>query len=230
MYWDSMTFNTLVDKSNWFHKHVGANSMLRLRNSQDRSGRVSDAVGQSYSATATDETNGYALIPTSLLSRPAETSVTASAEYNVTSVEIANSDGTLRSDDDLREEDPYLKVSVDGSITQGDSFTWTARVTPLDDFQTTGLFVSRPVADKSLTSGNGPWTEDLRGVAASQESRDKIIYTASSGDTSVATASVQGDDVTLKIMGQGIGTATITVDAEIPGVGTTTDTFEVTIE
>jgi hypothetical protein len=230
MYWDNMTFNTPLDRSEWYHRWLGSNSLLRIRNSQDRSGRVSDAVDQSYTATSEDENDGYALIPTSLLSRPGETTMTANAGYSVTGVEVANSDGSLRSDDNLREEDPYLKVSVDGAITQGDTFTWTARVTPLEDYSTTGLFIARKEENKSYVSGNGPWTIDLRGVAASQESREKIVYTASSGDTSVVTANVQSDEYTLEFTEQGTGTATITVTGSIDGVGTTTDTFQVTIE
>jgi hypothetical protein len=230
LYWDNMTFNTPLDRSESLHKWLGSDSVLRIRNSQDRSGRVSDAVNQSYTATSDDENNGYALIPTNLLSRPGETTVTANAGYSVTGVEVANSDGSLRSDDNLREEDPYLKVSVDGSITQGDTFTWTARVTPLEDYSTTGLFIARKEENKSYVSGNGPWTIDLRGVAASQESREKIVYTASSGDTSVVTANVQSDEYTLEFTEQGTGTATITVTGSIDGVGTTTDTFQVTIE
>jgi hypothetical protein len=67
-------------------------------------------------------------------------------------------------------------------------------------------------------------------VAASQESREKIVYTASSGDTSVVTANVQSDDYTLELTEQGTGTATITITGSIDGIGTTTDTFQVTIE
>jgi hypothetical protein len=131
---------------------------------------------------------------------------------------------------DLR--DPYLRVNLDGTIQANETIEveYSAYVTPPDDYQTTGLFVSRPVYDKSYTSGNGPFTVDLRGVAVSQESRDKVVYTASSGDPSVVTASVQSDDYTLELTEQGTGIATITVDAEIPGVGTATTTFEVTVE
>ncbi len=224
-YFDNVTFNLPGS----IHEVI-SRGIMRLRNSQDRSGRTSDAVNQNYSATSTDETNGYALIPTSLLSRPGETSVTATAGYNVTGVQIANSDGTVRADDNTDEENPYLKVSVDGTITQGDSFTWTARVTPLGAYKTTGLFLSRPEANKSYTSGNGPFTVDLRGVAACQETRDKITYTASSGSTGVVTASVSADGYTLTLTEQGTGTATVTVTGTINGVGTTTDTFEISVE
>jgi hypothetical protein len=230
-YFDNVTMQVPTGLSNdTFHNFLGAEAPVRLRGCQDKTGRVSDAVGQSYTATADDAANGYALIPTSLMSRPGETSVSADAAYNVTTVEIANSDGTLRPDSTPNEHDPYLKVSVDGSITEGDTFTWTARVTPLDEYQTTGVFVSRPVFNKSYTTGTGPWTIDLRGVAASQESRETITYTASSNDTGVVTASVDADGYTLNLTEVGTGTATITVTGTIEGIGTATDTFEVVVE
>jgi hypothetical protein len=205
-----------------------ASGVVRFRNCTDHSGRKSDNSG-TYTATSTDESNGYVLIPTNLLSRAWERSVTANADYNVTSVEVANQDGTIRGKIGGNQLEPYLKVSVDGTITQGDTFGWTARVTPLDAYSTTGLFVARLIENKSLTSGSGPWTHDLRGTAATQESRDPIVYTASSDDTSVVTANVQDDDYTLELTEQGTGTATITVTGEIPGVGTTTESFDVTI-
>jgi hypothetical protein len=213
--------------------------VIRLRGVSDASGRTSDQVNQSYTATSDDEENGYALIPTSLLSRAWETSVTANAGYSVTGVEIANSDGTLRTDDNTGQRDPYLKVSVDGTITQGDTFTWTARVTPTERYQTSGAFIARRLYDRTsggvldpLTSGNGPFTVNLLGVTSAQDMdmMAKPTYTASSGDTSVVTASVKGDDYTLELTEQSTGTATITVDAEIPGVGTAQTTFEVTVQ
>jgi hypothetical protein len=97
-------------------------------------------------------------------------------------------------------------------------------------YSTKGLFVAREIANKSYTSGNGPFTLDLRGTATSQESGEKITYTASSGNTSVVSASVQADGYTLELTEQGTGTATITVTGEIEGVGSTTGTFEVTIQ
>jgi hypothetical protein len=204
---------------------------VKLRNCTDASGRKSDQVNQSYTATSTDESNGYALIPTNLISRAWVKSVTANAGYNVTSVEIANADGTLRADDDTNQHEPYLKVLVDGTITQGDTFTWTARVTPLSDYRTTGLFIAREIADQSYTSGNGPFTVDLRGTASSQEDQTtQKTYTVSSGDTSVVTPSVKSDGYTLELTEQSAGTTTIRVSAEIPDVGTATTTFEVTVE
>jgi hypothetical protein len=232
MYWDNVTYNTLTKSSETFHERLRPGGSFRIRNSQDRSGRTSEASG-TYTSNTGDEGNDFVLIETSLISRAWDRDATVtSGAPTVQSVKIANSDGTLRADDDIREEDPYLKVNLDQAIGTGETIDvdWTARVTPLDDYQTTGLFVSRPVADMTLTAGNGPWTEDLRGVAASQESREKIIYTASSNDTSVVTASVNADDFTLELTEQGTGTATITVTGTIDGVGTTTDTFQVTVE
>ena len=225
---NDVTLNT-QSGSGW-HSDMRPKNAVRLRNAQDNSGRTSDRVNQSYTATSDDEINGYVLIPTSLMSRAWQTDVTANAGYNVTGVEIANSDGTLRDDDNTDQQDPYLKVSVDGSVTQGDTFNWTARITPLGEYSTTGLFVARAVGDKNLTTGNGPWQLDLRGVASSQESRDEIAYTASSGDTSVVSANVRSDDYTLELTEQDTGTATVTVTGSIDGVGSTTDTFEVSIE
>jgi hypothetical protein len=228
---DDVLFNTPDDGGGDFHDDLRPGAEVRLRNCTSPSGRESDQVNQSYTATSTDESNGYALIPTSLISRAWDSSVTAGAGYNVTSVEIANADGTLRADDDTDQQEPYLKVSVDGTITQGDTFTWTARVTPLDDYRTTGLFIARKIADKSYTSGNGPFTVDLRGTASSQEDQTtQKTYTASSGNTSVVTASVQADGYTLKLAEQGSGTATITITGEIAGVGTAQTRFEVTVE
>jgi hypothetical protein len=228
---DDVQFNTPDGGGGDFHDDLRPGAEVRLRNCTSPSGRESDQVNQSYTATSTDESNGYALIPTSLISRAWATSVSANAGYNVTGVEIANSDGTLRADDNSDQSDPYLKVSVDGTITQGDTFTWTARVTPLDDYRTTGLFTARQIADQSYTSGNGPFTVDLRGTASSQEDQTtQKTYTASSGNTSVVTASVQADGHTLELAEQGSGTATITITGEIQGVGTAQTTFEVTVE
>jgi hypothetical protein len=232
LYWDDVTFSTYTTSSSSFHRYLRPGSSFRIRNSQDRSGRTSEASG-SYMSDAGDEGNNYVLIPTSLLSRAWDrTATVSSGSRTVQSIEIANSDGTIRADDNVRQEDPYLKINLDAAIQSGNTITvdWTARVTPLEDYQTTGLFVARKEDDKTYTTGNGPWTLDLRGVAASQESREKIVYTASSGDTSVVTANVQSDDYTLELTEQGTGTATITITGSIDGIGTTTDTFQVTIE
>jgi hypothetical protein len=185
------------------------------------------------------------LISTSLLSRPREINATlVSGSPNVssiTSVEVANSDGSLRSDDALYEHDPYLKVSLDGTIGSGESVTidWTARVTPKCEYTTTGVFIARKhiAKDRTYQSGNGPFTIDLRGLAASQETWTPPAYSASSSDTGVVTANVTASDhrgtdrfYTLELTEQGPGTATITVTAEIPDVGSATTTFEVTVE
>jgi hypothetical protein len=170
--------------------------VVRMRDVTTNSG-PSDESG-TYTATSTDQSNGYALIPTSLLSRARETDVTANAGYSVTGVEVANSDGTLRADDNTGQSDPHLKVSVDGSITQGDTFDWTARVTPTSMYSTTGLFVAREVSDQSYTSGNGPFGVDLRGTFSSQESGERIVYSASSSDSSVATVSIATGNVVMR--------------------------------
>jgi hypothetical protein len=234
LYWSDVTFNTITNngRSKAFHRHLRPGGVFRIRNSQDRSGRTSGNSG-TYTSDAGDEGNDYVLIDTNLLSRPWERSATVtSGNPTVQSIEIANSDGTIRADDNERQEDPYLRVNLNSPIQSGNTIevNWTARVTPLDDFRTTGLFVTRPVENQSFTSGEGPFTIDLRGVAASQESREKIFYTASSDDTSIVTANVQNDDFTLELTEQGTGTATVTVTGSIDGVGSTTDTFEVPIE
>jgi len=233
LYWDNMTFNVPTHGANdTFHKWARPRSILRMRDSQDREGRTSDASG-TYTSDPDDEGNNHVLIPTNLVTRAWERSATvASGNRTVQSVEIANSDGTIRADDNKDEEDPYLKVNLDEAIQSGNTIEvdWAARVTPLDDFSTTGLFVSRPVPDKDYASGDGPWQIDLRGVAASQESREKIVYTASSDDTSVLSANMQEDDYTLELTGQGTGTTTVMVTGSINGVGTAIDTFEVTVE
>jgi len=234
-------YTTNLNDGSEFHQDLrpDINQSVRVRNLSDRSGHTSDQVNQSYTATSEDETNGYALIPTNLISRAWETSVTASAGYNVTGVEIANADGTLRADDNTGQTEPYLKVSVDGTITQGDTFTWTARVTPTARYQTSGAFIARRLYDRTsggvydpFTSGSGPFTVNLVGVASAQDMdmMAKPTYTASSGDTSVVTANVQGDGYTLELTEQSAGTATITVTGEIPGVGTAQTSFQVEIQ
>jgi hypothetical protein len=74
-------------------------------------------------------------------------------------------------------------------------------------------------------------------VAATQETWEPPEYTASSGDTGVVTANVTTTKhrdkqraYTLELTEQGTGTATITIDANIPDVGTATTTFEVTVQ
>ena len=231
---------------------------LRLRNCDTPNGRVSDSVGNTFTSSASDEGNDFVLIPTSLLGRPFEINTTLTSSpsgiSSITGVDVANSDGTLRADSNPLEHDPYLKVNLDGTIGSGETVTidWDARVTPLDQYSTTGLFITRPVIDRTsgddpnaseygdedpLVSGNGPWTIDLRGVAASQETWEPPEYTASSGNTGVVTASMISNkhrdkqrDYILELTEQGTGTATITVTSNIQNVGTATTTFEVTVE
>ncbi len=220
----------------------GASKAFKLRDVQDNQGRVSEESG-TYTSGAGDEGNDYVLIPTNLIFRAYETETSLisspSSISSVTSVGIANSDGTLRPESANDQQEPYLKVSFDGTIDQDEAVEvdWTARVTPLGEYQTTGVFISRPLFDRTssgkkdpLASGSGPFTFDLRGVLVSQESKSTPTYTVSSGDPSVVTAEVQSDGYTLQLTEQGTGTATITVMGEIPGIGTATDTFEVTVE
>lgn len=243
LYLDNTTINVYWPlppyRASGFHKYVlEENPRLRLRNAQDRQGRVSDTSG-TYTSDASDEGTEYVLIPTNLMSRAQARSATLTSSpsgiSSVTSVEVANADGTLRPwdpDDPTDQRDPYLKVNLDGTIGSGETVTieWSARVTPLADYRTTGLFVARPVDDQTYTASTNVPTIDLRGVAASQASREPIEYTASSEDAGIATASVGADGYTLTVTPQGTGTTTITVTGEITGVGTTTDTFDVTIE
>jgi hypothetical protein len=206
---------------------------------------VSDESG-TYTSDAGDEGNDYVLIPTSLMTLAKEkTATVTSGSRTVQSVENADSDGNVQTFDPDNPQafdprDPYLKVNLDAPIQAGNTITldWTARVTPQADYSPTGVFVARPVADTSYASGNGPFTIDLRGVASSQETQDPVQYSVSSGDSSVVTATVNsyedpnGNQVPweLELTEQSTGTATITVDAEIPGVGTAQTTFEVTVE
>lgn len=244
IYFQDVTFNIPdavgSDASAKFHGIIGGDDpqeMLRLRDSQDRNGRVSEVENQTYTSTTSEEDQDFVEIPTSLMSWPHGRSATVTSGgaqvSSVTSVEVSGrSEPTFDEFQAGEHRDPTLRVNLDGTIQQGETIEieYSAYVTPPEDYQTTGLFVSRPVFDKSYASGNGPFTIDLRGVAVSQESRDKVVYTASSGDPSVVTSSVQSDDYTLELTGQGTGTATITVTGEIPGVGTATTTFEVTVE
>jgi PKD repeat protein len=223
--------------------------VLRLRNCQTPNGRVSDESG-TFTSTASDEGNDYVLIPTNLLSRARETELTlTNSGPNVSSItgwEVANQDGSFRPDDTRLEHDPYLKVNLDGSIGSGETVTidWTARVTPLSEYRTTGLFQVRPVHDRTsggaegpLSSGNGPWEIDLRGTMATQETWTPPEYTATSGDTGVVTATVTENKhrdkqraYTLELTEQGTGTTTIDITGSIPGVGTATTSFEVTVQ
>ncbi|WP_103027251.1 hypothetical protein [Salinibacter altiplanensis] len=218
---------------------------VRLRNVTSQRGRVSDGSG-TYTSDAGDEGNDFVLIPTGLMSLAQERSATVtSGNSSVTSVDNADSNGNVLTWDPDNPEafdprDPYLKVNLVQSIGNGETIDvdWTAKVTPTEDYQTTGLFIARPVGNKIYTSGDGPFTVDLRGVAATQETQDAIRYSVSSDDTSVVTATVNsyedpfGNVIPweLELTEQGTGTATVTVTGSIDGVGSTTDTFEVSIE
>jgi hypothetical protein len=229
-----------------FHTYVlNDEKTIRLRNCTSIGGRESDESG-TYTSTASDEGNNYVLIPTSLMTLSQETDVTVtSGSRTVQSVENADSGGNVLTFDPANPQafdprDPYLRVNLDAPIQSGSTITldWTARVTPTEDYQTTGVFIARPVANKTYASGGGPFTVDLRGVAASQETQDPVQYSASSDDTSVVTANVNeilsstrtNVPWELELTEQGTGTATVTVNATINGIGTATDTFEVTVK
>jgi hypothetical protein len=249
-YLDNVTLNVYYPLPGFRHKDFHTyttrdNPRLRLRDCQDRNGRVSDESG-TYTSGASDEGNDYVLIPTSLMTLAQErTATVTTGSRTVQSVENADSNGNVLTFDPNNPQafdprDPYLRVNLDAPLGAGETVAvdWTARVTPLADYQTTGVFIARPVADQTYATGAGPWTLDLRGVAASQESKEPIQYTATSSNISVVTATVNSYENTddnlipweLELTEQGTGTATITIDADIPGVGTETTTFEVTVE
>ena len=242
LYLHDVTFNVWMANESWtegqFHwDTIGPNALIRLRDSQDRQGRVSDSVGNTYISDAGDEGNDYVLIPTNLMSYANEHEVTISSgpsDISVSSVEVTSSNGTPRptspsSTDMVEMRDPYLRVNLNRSIAAGEALTldWTARVTPLDAFSPTGLFISRPVADQTISAT----TEiDLRGVAASMESREAIVYSASSDDETVVSASVQADGFTLELAPGASGTATVTVTARFQGWEAQTQSFTVTAQ
>jgi hypothetical protein len=242
LYLDNTTFNVPAPRPSYradgFNKYaLGENPRIRLRNSQDQEGRVSDAAG-TYTSDSTDEGNDYVLIPTSLMSRAQERSATViSGARSVTGIEVANADGTPRPWDpgnpqESDQRDPYLKVNLDGTIQPGNTITvdWTARVTPLDQYRATGVFTSRPVADQSLTTNDGSLTIDLRGVAASQESKQPIEYAASSESADVAAVSVGDNGYVLTVTPQNPGTTVVTVTGSIDGIGGATTTFNIDVE
>lgn len=238
----TQTEQNTSNTSKYWHGDLMPNNNVRLRNCTDKSGRVSENSG-TYTSDAGDEGNDYLLIDPNLISHPHQRSATVtSGNPSVTSVEGAKPDGTAvdgsNSNNLVDAQKHVLRVNLDQSIGTGNTIDvdWSAQITPDEDYQTTGLFIARQVVSEDgsngldYTSGNGPFTYDLRGVASSQESGEKIVYTASSDDTSVVTSNVQSDDYTLELTEQSAGTATITVTGEIPGVGAATTTFEVTVE
>ena len=230
------------DNAKEWHFDLAPGNPVRLRNVTDTDGRVSENSG-TYTSDADDEGNDFVLIDPNLISHPHQRSATVTnGTPSITSVEGAKPDGTAVNgaiEGNLGDaQEHVLRVNLDQSIQGGNTIDidWSAQVTPDDAYQTTGLFVARKVvssdgsAGLSFSSGFGSSTYDLRGVASSQESGEKIVYTASSGDPSVVTANVQSDDYTLELTEQGTGTATITVTGEIENVGTATTTFEVAVD
>jgi len=236
------TLNNSNGLSEDWHVDLAPGNPVRLRNCTSKDGSVSENSG-SYTSDVDDEVNDFVLIDPNLISHPHQRSATVTnGTPSVTSVEGAKPDGTAVDgtvEGNLRDAHEHvLRVNLDQTIQAGNTITidWSAQVTPDESYQTTGLFVARKVvssdgsAGLSFSSGFGSSTYDLRGVASSQESGEKIVYTASSGDPSVVTANVQSDDYTLELTEQGTGTATITVTGEIENVGTATTTFEVAVD
>lgn len=213
----------------------GVDKAFKLRDVQDPEGRVSDQSGI-FTSGVIDEGNDYVLIPTNLIFRAYE--IEATLENSPTSitaisdVEVANSDGSLRSENASNQREPFLKVNLNGIIGQGETVevSWAARVTPLSEYQTTGVFISRPVFNRSYELSAGAQTIDLRGVAVSQESKEPMSYTAVSENESVVSVSISSDGHTLEVNPNSAGTAIISVIGEIAGVGAATNTFETVFE
>jgi hypothetical protein len=235
--------NTENTSQYWHNDLAGDSPAVRIRDCTDKiTGRVSDNSG-TYASDDNDEGNDYVIIDPSLLSNPNyRTATVTSGTPSVTGVQVVDENNNVISPvsgSDFQDAHKHkLRVNLDQPIGTGNTIDvgWTAKVTPPSQIKKTGLFRARKVISQDgtggleYTSGFGSATYDLRGTFASMESNEKIIYTASSGDTSIVTVSVQSDDYTLELTEQGTGTATITVTGEIPGVGTTQTTFEVTVE
>ena len=217
-----------------FHSRWRPGGHAKMRNSTDSIGRVSDNNGI-FTSEAADEGNDYVLVPTNLISRFWEHEVTldsAPTGMSVTSVEVANSDGSLRADNNEYQHEPYIRVNLSQAIGAGEQVTvdWAVRVTALDEYQTTGLFIARPVPEQTLTLSEGSVNIDLRGVASSQETQEVITYTATSNDGSVVQAEVGSDGYTLTLTPQGTGSTSIVVGGDMPGVGAAEQTLSVTVE
>lgn len=217
-----------------FHSRWRPGGHAKMRNSTDSTGRVSDNNGI-FTSEAADEGNDYVLIPTNLISRFWEHEVTldsAPTGMSVTSVEVANSDGSLRADNNEYQHEPYIRVNLSQAIGAGEQVTvdWAVRVTALDEYQTTGLFIARPVPEQTLTLSEGSVDIDLRGVASSQEAQEVITYTATSTDGSVVQAEVGSDGYTLTLTPQGSGSTSIVIGGDMPGLGTAEQTLSVTVE
>lgn len=203
--------------------------------------RPSDNSG-TFTTDASHEGQDYVDIDPNLLSHPwARSATVTSGNRSVTGVDAIDQNGNIVNDpswdqrENLQKHD--IRVQLDQSIASGETLDidWTARVTPKENYTTTGLFAARDpdqtgAVKTDFTSGNGPYAVDLRGIVGTQESWEPVVYSAASEDTSVVTANVQSDDYTLELTEQGTGTATITVTGEISGVGTATTTFEVTLK
>jgi hypothetical protein len=215
--------------ANW-HRDMRPGNVARLRDVTDTQGHVSDASG-TFTTTKSEEGQKHVLVETNLMSRPWERMANTSSDSpEVTSIQVANEDGSVRSDDNRSESDPYLKVQLSRAIRDGETVTidWEARVTPLEDYQTTGLFVARELPEKQYKLDDGPYQIDLRGVASSQVSRKRIQYSVSGGGDAV-NASVQQDGYTLDIEPSKTGRTQLSVTARLEGVGRAKEVFTVQI-
>ena len=219
------------------HDFIGVHKVIRLRDSETTNGRFSDQSG-TFTSDSGNEGNDYIDISTALLSNIAEAEATiSSGPTGIGVVDTEQQGGPL---------DPTLRVNLSGNIPSGETVTvdWAARVTPLADYARTGVFISRLLNDRTIST-----TEeiDLRGVGASHEDRTAVEYTAASSDPAIVEANIlphvtgyDGEDQSqtiswsydtrLEIVPQSPGTATITVTAYIDDVGTAQTTFEVTVE
>jgi len=255
IYLENFTFNMGGDQS--YHAALSPDGRIEFQSSEDEvihiqlrnctgdfgggDTRPSDNSG-TFTTDASHEGQDYVDIDPNLLSHPwARSATVTSGNRSVTGVDAIDQNGNIVNDpswdqrENLQKHD--IRVQLDQSIASGETLDidWTARVTPKENYTTTGLFAARDpdqtgAVKTDFASGNGPYALDLRGIVGTQESWEPIVYSAASEDTSVVTANVQSDDYTLELTEQGTGTATITVTGEISGVGTATTTFEVTVK
>jgi hypothetical protein len=89
--------------------------------------------------------------------------------------------------------------------------------------------VANPIPNQTLTLGGTAFTRNLNisPVVFTDPDQDALTYTASSGDTKIATASLSGS--TLTVSSVAVGSARITVTANDNKGGTVSTTFTVTV-
>ncbi|MDX1546046.1 MAG: T9SS type A sorting domain-containing protein [Rhodothermales bacterium] len=87
---------------------------------------------------------------------------------------------------------------------------------------------TQPIAGQSLTTGDPPFTMDLRTVFTDPDPGDRLTFTAVSTATDVAEAGITGD-FTLSVRPIGAGTAQVTVRATDLRGGKDSTTFAVTV-